>query len=457
MFISPFFRDQFFHSLQGEDQIYLVGGAIRDSFLGLKRKDLDFVCSGDTREIARRFADQVGGNFYTLDKDRDIYRVLSTPGEDLPGVFDFARLRGNEIEADLQQRDFTINAMAVNLRNPEMVIDPFHGIRDLQMKKLIPVSGACLSDDPVRVIRAMRYSASYQLSISREFSKTLRDSVNLLGTISIERVRDEVFKMMDSDHPQTGLRLLEHFGILQYFDYGNPDEVRSGIDLALKTDELLRVILFGNNELVNRSFLNSSFMVQLGRFKSRLQEIYCTVQTSGRTRKAVMLFSCLTLKSKQQGKTKLYENFGLSSNEISMIAVMQREFEYVQQFLQSAEEPDRRAIYKFYKNANEVGVDLVLVSLADQLTKPVSEISSEQWIRALSCSNLLLDAWFERREIVSPASILSGNDLMFQFDLPPGPRIGELIESLKEEQAAGNITDKKSALAWVDQMLIKFS
>jgi tRNA nucleotidyltransferase/poly(A) polymerase len=452
-----FIREYLHHSIQGSEQVFLVGGAIRDSFLGLKRKDLDFVCSGNTRDIARRFADRVGGNFYTLDKNREIYRVLATPTEEIPGVYDFAKIRGNTIEEDLQKRDFTINAMAMDPFNSDSLIDPCHGVNDLRMKRLVPVSQECLSDDPVRLIRAVRYSSAYGLSISREFSHKLKASVGTLKTVSIERIRDEVFKILEGENLQLSLHLLDHFKILSQLGFGASDEIQSGIALTLKVDELIRLILSGNMEKVNRSLYTSRLTVQLGRFKSKLADHYLLPQNSGRSRKADLLFTGMILNPSITENSCLFENFGLSSSEIDTSLAIVKSLTRASELIRSEEKIERRSIYKFFKPVAETGVDLVFMTLAGMLAKPVSEISTDQWMKALANSDSLLSAWYEQKELVCPTPFLTGNDLMFHFDLAPGPIIGELIESLKEEQAAGLIKDKKSALAWVDQKLIKFN
>ncbi len=114
------------HSSQSRP-LYLVGGAVRDSLLLKPCSDFDLVCHSDSERIARSFANENNGVFFVLDGERNTYRVLINTSPSSMTVFDFAAMRGVDIREDLSLRDFTINAMAVDLLAPEVVIDPFKG------------------------------------------------------------------------------------------------------------------------------------------------------------------------------------------------------------------------------------------------------------------------------------------------------------------------------------------
>lgn len=119
-------------------EAYLVGGALRDIFLGKNNVDLDIVLRKRVAEIARYFAEKIKGSFVTLDDKHKIYRVI---GKDI--FFDFTAMKGDSILEDLSRRDFTINAMAFPICSGDnfsgfldlqKVIDPLGGLRDLKDK-----------------------------------------------------------------------------------------------------------------------------------------------------------------------------------------------------------------------------------------------------------------------------------------------------------------------------------
>jgi poly(A) polymerase len=157
------------------EEYYLVGGAVRDSILGRENKDLDIVCSGDTRGIARKVADATHGSFFVLDDARNTCRVITETSFGDRIVYDFVQMRTSIIN-DLSERDFTINAMAIDLRKLDYVIDPLKGGRDLQEKWLRPCSPTSFLKDSVRVIRAVRYSVNLKLKMEKSTQSLLAEA-----------------------------------------------------------------------------------------------------------------------------------------------------------------------------------------------------------------------------------------------------------------------------------------
>ncbi|MGD0709321.1 MAG: phosphohydrolase, partial [Anaerolineaceae bacterium] len=176
--------------------VYLVGGAVRDALLGHASHDLDFVCDRGARQIARRTANGLQGAFYMLDEAREMARVVLGEG-DKPYILDFAVFRGRNLEEDLAGRDFTLNAMAVELGNPTQLIDPLDGAGDLRERRLRLCSPTSLEDDPLRVLRAVRMATQFDLKMDEELTQFLRESAGLLQSVSMERQRDELFRSFE--------------------------------------------------------------------------------------------------------------------------------------------------------------------------------------------------------------------------------------------------------------------
>jgi tRNA nucleotidyltransferase/poly(A) polymerase len=124
--------------------------------LGRTIHDLDFALAGDAIRSGRRVADALGGAFYPLDTERGTGRVILTQADGARQVLDFARLRGPDLESDLRGRDFTINAIALDLHHPQQLIDPLNGANDLRAQQLRACSLTSLSDDPLRGLRRAR-------------------------------------------------------------------------------------------------------------------------------------------------------------------------------------------------------------------------------------------------------------------------------------------------------------
>jgi len=201
-------------------RLYLVGGAVRDILLQKPGRDFDLVCDFDPRNIARPFANLQKGAYYLLDSQRNTCRVILYEQNGRRVFYDFARMQGDELEIDLSRRDFTINAMAIDLQSPKKIIDPLGGAADLKEKVLRACSDSSFADDPVRVIRAVRYAVALNLAIDPRTLDALKAAVPLLSRISRERTRDELLKVLDSGRPDVGLRLLSRLDILNEAQLG---------------------------------------------------------------------------------------------------------------------------------------------------------------------------------------------------------------------------------------------
>jgi hypothetical protein len=112
--------------------------------------------------------------------------------------------------------------------------------------------------------------------------------------------------------------------------------------------------------------------------------------------------------------------------------------------------PTRRAIYRFFRDAESTGPDCVLLGMADNMATRAHAPDPEGWQRRLGTTRVLLDAYFrERQDRVSPTPLLNGTQVMAALDLRPGPQVGELLEQLREAQAAGEVVTVDEALAWL--------
>jgi len=153
-------------------EAYVAGGAVRDALSGRPIHDLDFVLSGDVLRIARRIADTIGAAYYPMDEERKIARLILIGASGQRTVLDFSAFRGSGLEADLRMRDFTINAMAVDIRNPQELLDPLGGYAHLKARTLLACSPTSIQDDPVRVLRGVRMAAAFNLRIVKETHAT---------------------------------------------------------------------------------------------------------------------------------------------------------------------------------------------------------------------------------------------------------------------------------------------
>ena len=210
-------------------RLALVGGPVRDSLLGRLGNDLDFTTDArpdDTKKIMKKWAEDiwdVGIKFGTIGaKKSDItfevttYRADSYESDSRKPDVDF----GDTIEGDLLRRDFTVNAMAIELTTPTPeFIDPHNGVTDLLKKSLRTPSTPELSfsDDPLRMLRAARFAAQLGFTIDEAVVEAMKAMADRLSIISAERIRDEFVKTLMSDNPRVGITILVDTGLCEKF------------------------------------------------------------------------------------------------------------------------------------------------------------------------------------------------------------------------------------------------
>ena len=212
-------------------RLYLVGGSVRDLLIGEPAESIDFDATTDarpeeTKKILAPWADALwtqGEKFGTIGarKGDRVYEITTHradayhPDTRKPDV-EFA----DEIETDLSRRDFTINAMALELTaDTPTLIDPFNGVSDLMTKVLrTPLDpDISFSDDPLRMIRAARFIARFGAVPTAELVEAVKASLDRLDIVSAERIRDELNKLIVVDSPTAGLWFLVETGLADKF------------------------------------------------------------------------------------------------------------------------------------------------------------------------------------------------------------------------------------------------
>jgi poly(A) polymerase len=207
-------------------ELSLVGGPVRDLFLGRVSPDLDFTTDADpdaTIAVIKPWADhywEIGRDFGTIGLRKGghmievtTYRAEAYDADSRKPAVAF----GTSLEDDLFRRDFTMNAMALRLPSLELV-DPYGGIRDLHAGVLRTPGepSASFSDDPLRMMRAARFASQLQVEVAEEVAEAMEDMAGRIEIISAERVRDELVKLINGKDPRAGVDLLVDTGLAGY-------------------------------------------------------------------------------------------------------------------------------------------------------------------------------------------------------------------------------------------------
>jgi poly(A) polymerase len=484
--------------LSGETEIYLVGGAIRDGLLGIPSHDLDFAVFKDSGRIARRVANALNAPFYMLDRERDTARVILQYSDGSPYSLDFAGFRGENIIEDLSTRDFTVNAMAVNLAEPALLIDPLGGQEDLSSRRLRACSDTSFMDDPVRIFRGVRLALAYQFELLPEAKLAMQSAATRLPQVSIERKRDELFRILEGHQISRAIRLLDNFGALGSFlpeinelkevEQSSPHFLDVWEHTLLTVDhlELLLddLILQGDCATPSANWQTDLARHILGCFKLKLADHFAINLTSGRSRRAALCLAALFHDTGKPGSSQVSDTgrirflghdlkgvmntvnraqeLALSQTEVDYLRVLIKQHMRVHFLANAASHPSRKSIFHFFRDTGSAGIDICLLSLADLWATFGPALPIEKWEAELTVCADLLDAWWERHdEVITPPRILTGDDLQKEFKMVPGPNFGKILAGLDEASAVGEIHVREDALryvrTWLEEHTIRSS
>ena len=175
--IKPYIKDY---------ECYLVGGYLREYFLnhGSIDRDITIKCS-NLENLARKISDESGGSFVVLDSENEIYRIVF--GNE---YIDFARLENDSLEFDTDRRDFTINSIMYDINN-DKIIDKNNGIEDIKNKIIRTKNLKNLSDDPLRMLRAIRFKAETGFRVDKNITDFIKENNKLLNNTAPERIHQE--------------------------------------------------------------------------------------------------------------------------------------------------------------------------------------------------------------------------------------------------------------------------
>lgn len=433
-------------------RLYLVGGVVRDALRGRPAHDIDLVTPDDGLETARHLANALDGAYFPVDQERRTGRALvETPGGSR--IIDVASFRGGDLLADLQDRDFTINAMAVRLDQLDRLIDPLGGQDDLLTARLLrQCNPTSIISDPIRALRAVRHSLQFGLRMENHTLAAARSATPLhvyddRSLRQPERVRDELFKTLAKARPSAALRVLHALDLLAVicpFKLPDDDLLNERFSVTEHLASLLAIISPERDDNTASELILGVAVMVLDRYRRQLQEHLFRTYADGRPRTVLLLLAALTPPGRVLG-----DGWGarlrLSSAESHVLTSLGETGGFR---LTECAPLDDRQIHRYYRHVGEEGVDGVLLTLAEYLAAHWPVVEPERWGDLLEeVASPLIAAYFRRhQQVVAPPPLLTGKELMGKLDVKPGPQIGDILERLLEEQAAGEIRTKKQAL-----------
>jgi len=466
---------------------YLVGGFVRDVLLGRETADIDVAVAADALGIAPKIATVIGGKYFPLDKINKVGRIIlaneaATSAEGQLEL-DISTLKGS-IEQDLAQRDFTIDAIAIDLAELDkgyanvQIINPFNGQNDLHRRMLRVVSETAIKSDATRLLRAVRLAAELGFSIDKETEALIQQYCYLASSVAGERIREELLRLLAISQAEQVLPYLDELGLVtavipelaQTKEVTQPKEHFWDVfDHSLKTVAAVDFLLgegsweYATNETLTvvpwSAVLAQHFEqeVSYGSTRRLLLKLAAllhdiakpqtkTTETDGRMR---------FLGHAKEGAaitTNILERLRFSTKEVKLVEIVVRH--HLRPMQMSHEGfPSPRAIYRYFRDTGEAGIDTLFLSLADHLATRGPHLNLAQWQEHARIVEHVLAQRLKQASVVAPPKLIDGHDLINIFGISPGPGIGELLEAVREAQAAGELTTREEALTYLRKRL----
>jgi poly(A) polymerase len=446
-------------------RLYIVGGYLRDMFLKRQKAnpDIDFTLKKGSINFARALCGQMKCGFVVLDKERGVARLVKK-FKDRIYTLDFTDLRASTLEDDLRLRDFTVNALALELRSLKKgaaltgnIIDPHGGLKDLRSGILRIADKKAFDDDPLRILRAFSLSAIFGFSIDEVTLKYLKLAKGKLAAVSRERMRDELFKILDVPDSLPCLEEMDRLRVLSVVmpeievmrgvkqgPYHHLDVWRHSLETVRQLEDVLKK-LSGNKEV--QAYLNENICA--GRKRSALLKLGALLHDIGKP----------ASKRREKGRTRFHghervgmlltktiaERLKLSNDEINSLRKMV--FWHLRPgYLADNEEITARARFRYFRDTAREGISVLLLSVADQRATR-GPLTSESERRHHEKVVFALVAEYLRRQKERPLRrLINGDDIIRKFKLGPSPLIGEILKDVEELQAIGKVKTKSQAL-----------
>lgn len=468
------------HGIRG----YIVGGFIRDAVLGRDTADIDIAISADAIKVTPELATALNGKYIPLDEINRISRVImKEAGRDtIQWQIDFSTISGG-IEHDLKRRDFTIDAMAVRLDGITLdaadaeLIDPFNGLADIRRRVIKAVSDDAFESDALRLLRGARLAAELDFTIDPHTEALIKQHCRLISDVAGERIREELLRLLAIPGGGQIIIYLDELGLLnaiipeltQAKGVVQPSEHKWDVfNHSVKTVDAIDFVLrYGSWEYTGNDILDYvPWTAEIERhFNSRV---------GGGTRRLLLKLAALlhdvakpqTKAVDEQGRTRFFghaiegagaatgimERLRFSTKEIKLVSgVIYHHLRPVQTC--QDELPTRKAIYRYFRDTGDVAIDTLFFSLADHLATRGADLVINNWRQHTELIEYIITQHEKQGSTTKPSKIISGYDIMKNFNLAPGQKIGELLEAVREAQASADIATKEEALSYVNRLL----
>jgi len=454
--------------LQGElPRLYLVGGAVRDRLLGKEIKDIDIVCR-DAEKMARTIAKTKKLRVVAFEKkaDEPCYRIV---GRDIKEItIDITEMRGDNIDEDLKRRDFSINAIAMEIIFENFsvtIIDPLGGQNDLKHRLIRLCSDHAIRDDPLRMLRAIRISAELDFTLENDTEVSINKQAFRLKESAPERVMSEMIRIFSVPNCTPYIRKMDQLGLLEVIfpeiqpmkacsqnAYHHQDVWNHSMSVLENCENILTHL---ENYFGDQSYLVLECLEKIDRLPllkiaglfhdvgkphtRRIKPESGRITFYGHDVKGRDILSDMAVRLKMSGKCRML---------LEMLAV-----EHLHVVNLSKFGVKKSTINGFFRNQGDDAVLLIILSMADTKSKMgPSAIESEIKAHLAWCRKIIAEYFISIKKKFEEKNLISGKDLI-DMGVVPGPKMGKILKKTREAQDSGKLRDKQDALDFIKSMI----
>lgn len=441
-------------------QLYLVGGTVRDLLLDSSPKDLDLVCR-NAGSFAGKLAKYKNAAFVAMEKrsDEPCYRVIERGSSE--NYLDIAEMRGENIFEDLNQRDFTIDAIAMEVKKDGTIgsiIDPLKGTEDIERKVIKTVSDRSIVSDPLRILRAVRLAASLNFILDKSILGEMKHRAALLRDVSAERITAELLLILKTSRSSFYFRLMDELGVLEIIFpetkamKGCPQNGFHHMDvwkhslLALENiEDIINDLAsyFGDRGIAIAKNLDSDNRLSLLKLSALLHD-------AGKPATSVI--------NPDTGRITFYHHDKEGARLIDLMAGRlkmsnrHRDFmlllagEHLHALNLVSGDVKAATKMKWFRKMGDDSVPAIILSMADTMSILGPDATEEYRERHINWSKQSVRDYYERikAQTESP-NFVTGNDLI-AFGMKSGPEIGRILAEVRSAQDSGEITSREEAL-----------
>ncbi len=453
-------------------KVYLVGGAVRDLFMrktSAKQIDWDFAVDRGAFKLGKMLAKDLNASYIVLDRINKTARVVYNKNKH-HYEFDFVDLRAGTLKADLKSRDFTINTLCFDLqnlssnkKNKDFLLDHFKAVADIKKRCLRITAAGNFKDDPLRILRGFAFCAQFNFKFELKTLRLIKKDVFGLKDISAERICDELVKIFTVRRSYRYFEQMDRFRLLDIIfpEISSLRDVEQGLyhhldvwQHSLQTLAELEKLLKNLAQKIPKKYaakINAYLNKEVAYKRPRLWllKLACILHDIGKS---------LTRFEGEDGKVHFYTHERVGAEMVVAIArrlkMSIKEISILKNILLYHlrpgqlvnRRPSQRAKFRFFRDAKENAVLILLLTVADRAAMR-GVLSREESFTFLEDEifGMMIEFFKNIEKDTKLFRLLNGTELMNFLQISSGPLVGKILKEIDEAQAIKSINSKMQA------------